>query len=81
MLRSAEPETVRGSKIDDMMIKIPEVEALYRMTGENDWAAVVRARNREHFMDVLQKIQKTGKKTITHVILATSKHPFEFNPL
>ena len=81
MLRSPEPETVKGSKTDELILKIPEVESLYRMTGENDWMIVVRALNRKHFMEVLEKIQETGKKTISYVILDTVKYPFEFDPL
>ena len=81
MLKSREPETIKESKTDNILLKIPEVEGLYRMTGENDWLIIVRAQSRKHLMDVLQKIQETGKKTSTYVILETRKYPFEFNPL
>jgi len=81
MLRSPEPETVKGSGTDEKILKIPEVESLYRMTGENDWMIVVRALNRKNFMEILERIQETGKKTMSYVILDTVKYPFEFNPL
>jgi Lrp/AsnC family leucine-responsive transcriptional regulator len=81
MLKSNEPQTIKDEGTNRKLLQIPEVEAVYAVTGENDWAVLVRARDREHFMHVLQEIQGTGKKSTTYIILVTERDPFGFNPL
>ncbi|MEM4360149.1 MAG: Lrp/AsnC family transcriptional regulator [Candidatus Bilamarchaeaceae archaeon] len=82
MLRSKKPEVVKDEETVKKLLRIAEIESLYVLTGESDWAVVVRAIDREHFMNVLNRIQEeTQLRTITSVILHTHKYPYEFNPL
>jgi Lrp/AsnC family leucine-responsive transcriptional regulator len=62
---------------------IPEIEALYAITGTADCIAILRAENKDNMVEVLKNIQSHDKvlRTITHLILVTYKHPHEFNPI
>lgn len=62
-------------------MSIPEVEALYRITGESDWAAIIRTKNQEQFSGIINEIlSKDQVHTVSHLILNTEKHPFSYNP-
>ncbi len=63
--------------------KMPQVQYLYAVTGAYDIIASVRVRNRDELVSVLGKIGEHPiiEKTMTHVVLFSYKHPYEFNPL
>lgn len=63
--------------------KMPEIEALYAVTGGADCIAMVHAKNRDHLVRVLKDIQnqKEVLRTISHIILVSYKRPEDFNPL
>lgn len=62
-------------------MSIPEVEALYRITGESDWAAIIRTRNQKDFADLINKILTKNKvRTVSHIVLNTERHPISYNP-
>ena len=62
---------------------IPQVEALYAVTGGQDCIAIVRAAGKESLVETLGKIQSDENilRTTTHLILLTYKPPYEFNPM
>jgi Lrp/AsnC family leucine-responsive transcriptional regulator len=62
---------------------IPEIESLYAVTGSADCIAVVKAKNRDDLVRVLQVIQseKEVLRTISYLVLVTYKESYEFNPL
>jgi len=62
-------------------MSIPEVEALYRITGESDWAAIIRTKNQKDFADLINKILSQDKvRTVSHLVLDTERHPISYNP-
>ena len=62
---------------------LPEVQALYAVTGSSDLALLLRVKDRKHLAETLQKIQmnKIVVRTNTLTILFAYKEPNEFNPL
>lgn len=75
-----------GLEKDDLLGDVknmPEVEALYATTGAADVVAMVHAKNRDHLVKVLKKIQTQTDvmRTVSHIILVSYKRPGEFNPL
>ncbi|MBN2477782.1 Lrp/AsnC family transcriptional regulator [Candidatus Micrarchaeota archaeon] len=63
--------------------KIPNVETFYAITGGIDCVAIIRAKDRDEMVKVLEKIQSHPMvlRTTTHIILHTYKNSYEFNPL
>jgi DNA-binding Lrp family transcriptional regulator len=64
------------------LLNIKEIEALYATTGLWDLMGTVRVRNREHLLEVIQRIGSTPliTKTASHLVLFTYKDPQDFNP-
>jgi len=65
------------------LAKMPEMQYLYAVTGAYDIIASVRVKNRDELVKVLGKIGENPivERTMTHIILYSYKHPYEFNPL
>lgn len=65
------------------LAKMPEVQYLYAVTGAYDIIASVRVKNRDELVKVLGRIGENPivERTMTHIILYSYKHPYEFNPL
>jgi Lrp/AsnC family leucine-responsive transcriptional regulator len=65
------------------LAKMPEMQYLYAVTGAYDVIASVRVKDREQLVEVLGKIgaHPIIVRTMTHIILYSYKHPYEFNPL
>ncbi len=63
--------------------RIPNIKALYGVTGTHDCIALIVTKNKDELVEVLQKIQSNRivVKTITYLVLSTYKNPYEFNPL
>lgn len=62
-------------------INIPEIQTFYRITGESDWVATVRAKSQREFAAVIGNISSRGfVKTVSHIILGTERDPFAYNP-
>ena len=58
-----------------------EIEAFYKITGDSDWAALIRTKSQKDFAEVIENILSEGSvKTISHIILNTEKGPPEYNP-
>ena len=62
---------------------LPEVESLYAVAGSADCIAVVKAKNRDDLVRVLQTIQSNTSvlRTVSYLILITYKDSYQFNPL
>ncbi|MBI5051246.1 Lrp/AsnC family transcriptional regulator [Candidatus Micrarchaeota archaeon] len=62
---------------------IPEVVAVYAITGNYDVAAVVKVKKQEDIGRILKLMQNVPavSRTASHIILHTYKHHYEFNPL
>lgn len=69
-------------KLTENLISIPEITALYNITGENDITAIVRTRNRDELTNVISKILSIDwvSDTNTHLVLRVLKHSYEYNP-
>lgn len=63
--------------------KLPEVVALYAVTGVSDCIATVKAKNRDDLVRILKAVQsqKAVLRTTSYLILVTYKEAYEFNPL
>jgi len=62
-------------------LDIPEIQAFYRVTGDNDWCAVIRAKSQKDFARILEEILSKGTvRTTSYVVLDIEKRPFVFNP-
>ncbi len=79
---------VRKGRIGDQeqlheIANMPQVQYLYAVTGAYDVIASVRVKNRDELVAVLGKIGQHPiiEKTMTHIVLFSYKHPYEFNPL
>lgn len=75
-----------GLEKDDLLKEVrnmPEIEALYATTGAADVVAMAYAKNRDHLVKVLKKIQghEDVLRTVSHIVLISYKRPEEFNPL
>jgi len=62
---------------------MPDVVSLYASTGVSDIIAVVRAKNRDHLLEILKTIQseKDVLRTTSYLILVTYKDAYQFNPI
>jgi len=62
---------------------LPEVHSLYAVTGGADCIAVVKAKNRDDLVRILQIIQtqQSVLRTTSYLVLVTYKESFQFNPL
>ncbi len=62
---------------------IPEVQSLYAVTGGSDCIAIIKAKNRDDLVRVLQIIQtqETVLRTTSYIVLLTYKESVDFNPL
>lgn len=61
---------------------IPEILALYSITGDYDVVAIVKTKNNESLSKLIQELNKRDyvTRTYTHVVLYAYKHSYEFNP-
>lgn len=78
---------VRKGRAGDMeqlkdLLTIKEIESLYATTGVWDLMGTLRVKNREHLLEVIQKIGRNQiiTKTASHLVLFTYKDPQDFNP-
>jgi len=77
----------KGGLEDDKLLnevtKVPEVVALYAVSGGADVVAIVRARNRDDLVRILKyiQLQKTVLRTTSYLVLVTYKDSYQFNPL
>jgi len=64
------------------LIKIRELQSIYASTGLWDIIAIARVKNREHLLEVIQKIGSSPSvtKTTSHLVLYAYKSPQDFNP-
>ena len=63
-------------------LSIPEVEGLYRITGESDWAALIRTKDQKRFADLINSIlSKIKVHTVSHIVLNIQKHPISYYPV
>lgn len=62
---------------------MPEVVSLYASTGVSDVIAIIKAKNRDHLLNILKNVQseKDVLRTTSYLILVTYKEAYEFNPL
>lgn len=62
---------------------LPEIQSLYTVTGGADCIAVVKARNRDDLVRILQIIQSQPAvlRTTSYLVLLTYKESYQFNPL
>lgn len=62
---------------------LPEIQSLYAVTGGADCIAVVKARNRDDLVRILQIIQSQPAvlRTTSYLVLLTYKESYQFNPL
>ncbi|HID73261.1 TPA: Lrp/AsnC family transcriptional regulator [Candidatus Micrarchaeota archaeon] len=63
--------------------RMPEVEALYEVTGESDVMVFVRTKSREELLKVIKAIRTRPMvlSMVSRHILVMHKGPFSFNPL
>jgi DNA-binding Lrp family transcriptional regulator len=78
---------VRKGRAGDMaqlkdLLNIKEIEALYATTGSWDLMGILRVKNRDHLLEVIQQIGRNEiiTKTASHLVLFTYKDPQDFNP-
>ncbi len=83
MIRTKKSKITESMWEFDDIKKIPELEALYTVTGQYDAIAVIRVKNREQLVEVLKRMQQNLMiaKTNTQIILSTFKRPSDYNPL
>ncbi len=83
MLRTKKSRVTENMWEFEDIKKIPQVEAIYALTGPYDAIAIIRVKNREEMVEVLKKMQQNQMiaKTNTQIILRTFKNPSEYNPL
>ena len=62
---------------------LPEIHSLYAVTGGADCIAIVKARNRDDLVRILQIIQtqQAVLRTTSYLVLVTYKESYQFNPL
>lgn len=74
---------LENPKLLDTVTKIPEVEALYAVTGGQDCIAIVRAGGKDALVTSLRKVQSDENilRTTTHLILLTYKPSHDYNPM
>ena len=67
----------------DKVRKVPEVVALYAVSGGADVVAMVKAKDRDDLVRILKFIQsqKSVLRTTSYMVLITYKEAYEFNPL
>lgn len=79
---------IRKSGLEDEtllkhVVALPEVQSLYAVAGSADCVAVIKAKNRDDLVRVLQAIQvePAVSRTTSYLVLVTYKESFQFNPL
>jgi len=74
----------RAGDMDQLkeLLRIKELEAVYATTGTWDLVSVARVKNREHLLEVIQRLGKVPiiTKTTSHLVLFAYKNPYQFNP-
>ncbi|MBU0532052.1 Lrp/AsnC family transcriptional regulator [Candidatus Micrarchaeota archaeon] len=67
----------------DAVAKVPEIVALYAVSGAADVVAIVKAKNRDDLVRILSYIQsqKSVLRTTSYLVLVTYKESYQFNPL
>ncbi len=83
LIRTSKLTDTKNMWLFDDVIKIPQVEALYAVTGSDDAFAIIRVKNRDEMVDVLKQVQDSEVvvKTNTLIILHTFKQWTNYNPL
>lgn len=68
--------------VQDKIASIPQIIAVFDVTGESDCLVWVACQNREEFSEVVKSINAIPevRKTSTSVILGISKDPFSYIP-
>lgn len=68
--------------VQESITKLPQVIAIFDITGDSDSIAWIACRNRDEFSGVVKSIlmMEGVKKTNTSVILNMIKDPFDFVP-
>lgn len=63
--------------------RLPEIVALYAISGGADVMAIVKAKDRDDLVRILRFIQsqKTVLRTTSFMVLVTYKEAYQFNPL
>jgi len=71
----------RWEMISELSV-IPEILALYAVTGEFDAVAIIKTKNNESLTQTLKEISKRDYVIGTHtqLVLHAYKHSYEFNP-
>ncbi|MBI5223692.1 Lrp/AsnC family transcriptional regulator [Candidatus Micrarchaeota archaeon] len=74
--RAGDPE-----QLEELM-KMKDLEAIYATTGVWDVVAICRVRDRDHLLEVIQKVGKNEivLKTSSQIVLYTYKKPSDYNP-
>lgn len=79
---------IRKSGLEDegllkAVAALPEIVALYAVTGGADCVALVKAKNRDDLLRLLKFVQAQEQvlRTTTYLILLTYKEAYQFNPL
>lgn len=81
MLKAADQYLSMGEDIWSKF-DFPEIEAFYRLAGDNDCCMVIRAKTLEDFNRILNGILSKGMvRTTSNVVLEIEKPPFSYNPL
>ena len=81
MMKASEEHLNISSEDIKEEFNIPEIQALYRITGDNDWCAIIRAKSQKDFARILELILSKGTvRTTSYVVLDIEKRPFVFNP-
>ncbi len=74
----------RAGDMDQLkeLLRIKELEAVYATTGNWDLISVARVKNREHLLEVIQRLGKVPiiTKTTSHLVLFAYKNPYQYNP-
>jgi DNA-binding Lrp family transcriptional regulator len=74
---------LEDDKLLDAVTKVPEIVALYAVSGGADVMAIVKAKNRDDLVRILKyiQLQKPVLRTTSYLVLVTYKDSYQFNPL
>lgn len=74
---------LEDEKLLSEVTKVPEIVALYAVSGGADVMAIVKAKNRDDLVRILTyiQLQKPVLRTTSYMVLVTYKESYQFNPL
>jgi Lrp/AsnC family transcriptional regulator for asnA, asnC and gidA len=74
---------LEDEKLLEAVTTVPEIAALYAVSGGADVVAIVRAKNRDDLVRILKliQLQKPVLRTTSYLVLVTYKDSYQFNPL